>query len=254
METSPAPLLGAGESQEPPPCLACLWVGEPGAWRGAQGPGEVTQSRVASSVAPVGPTHPSDMASPARWSKRVEAKVLAPCLPLSLGPVWAASVPFLGAHAAKLFQPRLPARGARLDGAYTAWVGGFPLPPQECRAQPCGGRHRDLTWPHLPTPLHGSYPGAGTGSGLRPLGPFRARTVPPDPLTPTRATRAFSLSRRRRALVVRSWKSLAGFPLSKRSLSPVDALSPGTLVRGALRGMASSPHLSCSPVRPSSPP
>ena len=159
----PQPLCWVQESltAEPPPCLACLWVGEPGAWRGAQGPGEVTQSRVASSVAPVGPTHPSDMASPARWSKRVEAKVLAPCLPLSLGPVWAASVPFLGAHAAKLFQPRLPARGARLDGAYTAWVGGFPLPPQECRAQPCGGRHRDLTWPHLPTPLHGSYPGAG---------------------------------------------------------------------------------------------
>ena len=92
------------------------------------------------------------------------------------------------------------------------------------------------------------------GSGLRPLGPFRARTVPPDPLTPTRATRAFSLSRRRRALVMRSWKPLAGFPLSKRSLSPVDALSPGALVRGALCGMASSPHLSCSPVRPSSPP
>ena len=133
----PQPLCWVQESltAEPPPCLACLWVGEPGAWRGAQGPGEVTQSRVASSVAPVGPTHPSDMASPARWSKRVEAKVLAPCLPLSLGPVWAASVPFLGAHAAKLFQPRLPARGARLDGAYTAWVGGFPLPPQECRAE-----------------------------------------------------------------------------------------------------------------------
>lgn len=37
--------------------------------------------------------------------------------------MWAASVPFLGAHAAKLFQPRLPARGARSDGVYTGgWV------------------------------------------------------------------------------------------------------------------------------------
>ena len=56
-------------------------LGEPGYWRGARGPGEVIQSRVASSVAPVGPTHLRDTASPAPWSKRVEAKMLAPRLP-----------------------------------------------------------------------------------------------------------------------------------------------------------------------------
>ena len=61
--------------------------------------------------------------------------------------MWAASVPFLGAHAAKLFQPRLPARGARSDGAYTGgWV-----------SSAATGMPGMASWwaawgPHLPSP------------------------------------------------------------------------------------------------------
>lgn len=45
--------------------------------------------------------------------------------------------------------------------------------------------------------------------------------------------------------------SLAGSPLSKRSLSPVGALSQGRRWGGAPRGSASSLHLSCSRCVPS---
>lgn len=135
-------------------------LGEPGAWRGAQGPGEVIQSRVASSVAPVGPTHPRDTASPAWWSKRVEAKMLAPpSAPGSEGPCGQ-----LLCHSWVPTQPSSSSRGCRpeVPGQMgCTQVGGFPLPPQECWARPRGGRHGDLTWPHLPTPLHGSNWGAG---------------------------------------------------------------------------------------------
>ena len=142
-------------------------LGEPGYWRGARGPGEVIQSRVASSVAPVGPTHPRDTASPARGQSGWRQRCWRPVCPGSEGPCGQ-----LLCHSWVPTQPSSSSRGCRPEvpgqTGHTQ-VGGFPLPPQECRAWPRGGRHGDLTCPHLPTPLHGSNGGGGRRASPTPV-------------------------------------------------------------------------------------
>lgn len=77
------------------------------------------------------------------------------CLPRS-GATWAAPVQCLGPRAAR--SPSLGCWPEVLDQtAYTAWVGGLCLPPQECLGTASRLALPGLTWPHLPTSLHVSY-------------------------------------------------------------------------------------------------
>lgn len=122
-----------------------------------------------------------------------------------------------------------------------SWLSCAPAPylvsaPEGCSPGP------GLPCPLMPTPPppaarlpRGSSAqgarGAGTNGPPSPLTPpSRPPCVLPQPSTPG-ARHVFMAT------------SLAGFPLSKRSLFPVDALSPGALVWGALRGIAPSPSI-----------
>lgn len=122
-----------------------------------------------------------------------------------------------------------------------SWLSCAPAPylvsaPEGCSPGP------GLPCPLMPTPPPPAarLPRGSSAQGARGAG----TNGPPSPLTPPRAPRAFSLSRQRRALIMRSWQPLLRVFLFPRGVCfPVDALSPGVLVWGALRGIAPSPSI-----------
>ena len=100
---------------------------------------------------------------------------------------------------------RLPAGSGAVQGRLETKELALP-PPAVLRAGRTGAHASAPSRPPCPWL---SFSGCALGGlGARAAGSIRSTNGTPDPVTPARATSAFSLHRRRRALVLRSWKPL----------------------------------------------